>query len=87
MSEHSAGPDDYPCIELVRRITHLFEGSMTTTERDRIQEHLATCSGCRAALAQFELTIQVMGRIDDADVRDLDPATLDQLTAIFTASN
>ncbi|HEY4377915.1 MAG TPA: zf-HC2 domain-containing protein [Acidimicrobiales bacterium] len=76
-------PDAVTCASLVTEITDLLEGAIAPDERTRVDAHLEVCPGCRAALAQFEVTIAAVGRLGLDDVQALDPEVLDQLTEIF----
>jgi len=45
------------CDELVELVTEHLDGALAERERRRFLEHVATCDGCAAYLAQFEATI------------------------------
>jgi hypothetical protein len=46
-----------------------------------VEQHLATCEGCRAALDQFQTTIGVAGRLTPDDVAHIDALVRDRLIA------
>jgi predicted anti-sigma-YlaC factor YlaD len=54
-------------------------------ERSRIDAHLASCDGCRAAMDQFQTVKRLTGRLTAADVADLDPYVRDRLLATLTS--
>jgi anti-sigma factor RsiW len=73
-------PDELTCRELVELVTEYFEGALPSGERLRFEEHLETCSPCRAYLEQMRRTIDVVGHIPpDA----LSPAAERDLAAAF----
>jgi anti-sigma factor (TIGR02949 family) len=76
-----AGPDDLACIDLVNRVTEYLDGELEEGQRARIEQHLAECPGCRAALDQFRTVIRLMGRLTAADVAQIDALTRDRLLA------
>jgi anti-sigma factor RsiW len=83
VSPDDGGVDDVVCRELVERITDLFEGRLPADEQAAINAHLEGCPGCVAAVEQFRRTVELLGRLPDDDVRDLDPAVVESLTAAF----
>ena len=48
-----------------------------------MRAHLEECPGCAAAIDQFQRTIEVLGRLAERDVRELDPAVADALLEAF----
>ena len=46
-----------PCQELVELVTSYLDDALSPAERARCDEHLRTCAGCRAYLAQMELVV------------------------------
>ena len=72
-------PDDLACIELVDSLTEYLDGELDEGQRERIEEHLELCDGCRAALDQFQTVIRLVGRLTPADVASIDALTRDRL--------
>ena len=72
--------DKLTCQELVELVTDYIEGAMPATERERFEQHLARCTGCRNYLDQMQRTIQVLGKLTEADVV---PAARDDLLDLF----
>ena len=52
-----------PCRELVELVTAYLDDALPLAERARCDEHLRTCAGCRAYLAQMELVVSVLGEL------------------------
>jgi hypothetical protein len=52
-----------PCRELVELVTAYLDGALPPAERARCDEHLRTCAGCRAYLAQMELVVGALGEL------------------------
>ena len=48
------------CIEVVELMTDYLEGALSPRERDRFEEHIAGCDGCRAYLTQLRVALRVM---------------------------
>jgi anti-sigma factor RsiW len=72
------------CQELVELITDYLEGALPEKERMLVDEHLSTCDGCRAYLAQMEATIRVTGRLRR---EDLSPEAEQALLGAFRRTN
>ena len=49
------------CRELVELVTEYLDDALPPRDRERFEEHLADCSGCRAHVAQVRETIKVLG--------------------------
>jgi anti-sigma factor RsiW len=49
------------CQELVEVITEYLEGTLDAVDRQRFEEHLAICPGCRNYLEQMRTTIRLTG--------------------------
>jgi len=75
------GPDDLQCVELVDSLTDYLDGEVSEGQRRRVEQHLATCESCRAALDQFQTTIEVAGRLTPDDVAHIDALVRDRLIA------
>jgi anti-sigma factor RsiW len=73
--------DDLQCVELVDSLTDYLDGDLNDDQRRRVEQHLATCEGCRAALDQFQTTIGVAGRLTADDVAHIDALVRDRLIA------
>jgi anti-sigma factor RsiW len=71
---------DLTCRELVEIVTEYLEGTMSTDDRLRFEEHLVVCPGCTAYLEQMRETVRLSGALREEDV---DPLVLDQLLASF----
>lgn len=71
--------DDVACRDLVERITDLFEGRLSPAEQAAIDRHLGECPGCVSAIEQFRRTVEAIGRLQDDDVRALDPDVVESL--------
>ncbi len=56
--------NDLSCRELVELVTDYLEGALTPADRERFDEHVDMCSGCRAYLDEFQATIELSGRLD-----------------------
>ena len=68
------------CQELVELVTSYFEDALPTEERQRLERHLAICSGCRAYLEQMRITLRLLGTLPTEDI----PTALQQdLLAAF----
>lgn len=59
---------DLSCRELVELFTSYLDGSLAPDERARFEAHLVDCEGCDNALDQFRTTIDVAGRLTEAQV-------------------
>lgn len=51
------------CRQVVELMTDYLEGNLAARDRDRFEEHIAGCDGCRAYLAQLQTTREMVGRI------------------------
>lgn len=71
------------CDELVEAVTDYLEGSLSPADRQLFEDHLAICDGCTTVVAQWRETIRQTGRLADADIASLDPATRTDLLAAF----
>ena len=75
-----ASPADMTCKELVELITDYLEGALSAPGRQRFEQHLSQCSGCRNYLEQMRQTIQSAGRLSE---ESFSPETRDQLLHVF----
>jgi MEDS: MEthanogen/methylotroph, DcmR Sensory domain/Putative zinc-finger len=71
-----------PCRELVELVTAYLDGALPTAERARCDEHLRTCAGCRAYLAQMELVVSALGELRRGDGEE-NPAGKARLLGLF----
>ena len=74
-------PDDLQCVALVDGLTDYLDGEVDEGHRMRVEQHLETCEGCRAALDQFQTVIGLAGRLTAADVAHIDAQVRDRLIA------
>ncbi len=51
------------CKELVQLVTDYLEGALPAAERDRFEQHIASCRGCAVYLRQMRELVRVSGRI------------------------
>jgi anti-sigma factor RsiW len=51
------------CKEVVELMTDYLEGALSASERGRFEDHLASCKGCQAYLAQMRITMRVLGTL------------------------
>jgi anti-sigma factor RsiW len=51
------------CRELVELVTDYVEGRLDDPERERFEQHLATCPGCSVYLEQMRITIEALGHL------------------------
>ena len=64
------------CHELVELVTDYFEGKLSLVERQRFEEHLTGCSGCRNYLEQMRFTIRLSGQLTEAHLSPESKETL-----------
>jgi predicted anti-sigma-YlaC factor YlaD len=60
--------NELTCQELVELVTDYIEGAMSPAERERFEQHLASCSGCRNYLDQMQQTIRALGKNADEGI-------------------
>jgi anti-sigma factor RsiW len=56
-------PTGMRCQEFVEVVTAYLDGALPSAERPQCDEHLRTCPGCRAYLAQMELVVGALGEL------------------------
>lgn len=83
MNGNRARSDDR-CVELVELLTAYLDDAVDPATRERFDEHLRGCPGCRAALSQWRSVIDLAGRLSTADVASLDPLVRDRLLSALT---
>jgi len=72
--------DDLACKEFIELVTEYLEGTMSASDRERVELHLAGCPFCTTYLEQMLQTIATLGSLPEAEV---DPNTLDVLIDVF----
>lgn len=80
--QHAAETDNR-CIEFVEQLTAYLDGTLPHDIRQRVDDHLGHCEGCRAALSQWKTVADLAGQLTTADVADIDPYVRDRLMATF----
>ncbi len=68
------------CRDAVALMTDYLEGALTSSDRDRLEAHLATCPHCTEYFAQIRVTIAAAGRVEPDD---LSADALDDLVALY----
>jgi anti-sigma factor RsiW len=68
------------CQELVELITAYLEDALGSDDRQRFEEHLASCDWCQAYVEQFRLTIAALGGLS---VETLSPGAQRSLLDAF----
>ncbi|MGW5239283.1 anti-sigma factor family protein [Monashia sp. NPDC004114] len=53
------------CQELVELVTAYLEDALPAAQRAAFEEHLRLCPGCDHYLAQFRLTIKLLGSLPE----------------------
>jgi predicted anti-sigma-YlaC factor YlaD len=53
------------CKEIVEIVTDYLEGTMSPELRERFDDHLSSCEGCSAYLAQMRETIRLTGMLTE----------------------
>lgn len=56
------------CREVVELMTDYLEGVLPSHDRERFEQHIAGCDGCRAYLAQLRATLLAMRRFEEAPI-------------------
>ena len=68
------------CQELVELVTDYLEGALPDADRERLDEHLDTCDGCRDYVEQMRATIALAG---EARPPQITPEAEEALRAAF----
>jgi anti-sigma factor RsiW len=55
--------EELNCDEIVELVTAYLENALDEHTRHRVEQHLATCSGCDRYLEQIRRTIAELGRL------------------------
>ena len=58
---------DLTCQAVTELITEYMDGSLTTAERVRFEQHLHACTWCMTYLAQMRRTIELSARGAESD--------------------
>jgi anti-sigma factor RsiW len=53
------------CREMVELMSDYLEGALSPRDRERFEEHISGCDGCRGYLAQMRRTVRVVGRLTE----------------------
>jgi anti-sigma factor RsiW len=70
--------NELTCQELVDLVSDYIEGALSPAERERFEQHLASCSGCRNYLDQMQHMIRALGEhADEGIAPDARSALLD----------
>jgi anti-sigma factor RsiW len=72
--------DELVCQEVVELVTDYLEGTLSRSQRRRLEAHLAACEHCSEYLEQMRTTIRLTGRLQ---AEDLTPQMRDEFTAIY----
>ena len=78
-------PSDLACRELVQLVTDYLEDVLPRAERDRFEQHIASCRGCAVYLRQMRELVRVSGRIPAGAVPPEPPPDLLRLFASWKA--
>ena len=78
----TTGVDDLACKEFIELVTEYLEGTMSASERARIELHLAGCPFCTTYLEQMRQTIATLGSLPASEV---DPRAMNALLGAFRA--
>lgn len=74
--------DELTCQELVELITEYLEGTLPPDVRERFEQHLAGCRGCRNYLEQMHQTLRLTGRLTEDNITpEAEQALLDSFRA------
>jgi anti-sigma factor RsiW len=67
---------DTACAELVERITDFLDGTLDTTERVRLEQHLVFCEGCVSYVEQMQETTGMLSRAAEPAAEPVDVTAL-----------
>jgi anti-sigma factor RsiW len=56
------------CQELVELVTEYLEGTLPAADRKRFDRHISACPHCTAYLAQMQITIRALGRLEEDSI-------------------
>lgn len=60
--------DEIVCKQLVELVTDYFDDTLSPRQRELLEEHLKSCSGCRNYIEQMRETIRLTGTVGEAEV-------------------
>ena len=63
-----ARPASLTCRELVTIVTDYLEGSLSPTDLERFEVHIAGCPGCTIYLEQMRQTIRALGHLPEESI-------------------
>ena len=72
------------CQELVELVTAYLDGGLSRRDRRRFEAHISGCDHCTTYIEQMRETIQLTGRVTEAD---LEPHAREDLLAAFRGWN
>lgn len=58
------------CNELVELVTEYFEDALSPEARQRFEDHVSRCSGCRNYLQQMRQTITLTGKLAQSSMSE-----------------
>jgi anti-sigma factor RsiW len=68
------------CRDAVALMAAYLDGALATTDRERLEAHLASCPHCSEYLAQLRVTIDALGRATPDDLPD---EAVDELVGLY----
>jgi anti-sigma factor RsiW len=68
------------CREAVKLMAAYLDGAMPERDRASLESHLAGCPHCSEYLAQLQVTIDALGRVEPEDLSD---EALDELVVLY----
>ena len=71
--------NDLSCRDVVELLSDYLEDALPADERERVEQHLEVCEGCRRALEQLRLTVRLTGMLSE------DALTPDTRAALLTS--
>jgi anti-sigma factor RsiW len=74
-------PDAIVCRDAVALMAGYLDGALAERDRARLEDHLAACPHCSEHLAQLQVTIDTIGRVDVVD--ELPDDAVDDLVAVY----
>ena len=74
-------PDAVVCRDAVALMAGYLDDALASRDRSRLEGHLAACPHCSEHLAQLQVTIEALGRVDVVDA--LPDAAVDDLVAVY----
>ncbi len=60
--------EEITCKELVELLTDYLDDAIVGPERERLETHLAGCTGCTGALEQLRATSRIAGTLTEEQV-------------------